>query len=104
MWVGDCVDVILWLLGNPEVTGLFNLGTGQARSFAELARALFAAMEKPENIEYVPTPEAIRDRYQYFTEAKMDKLRSAGYKQAFTGLEEGIRDYVRNYLEKDAVY
>ncbi len=104
VWVGDCVDVILWLLENPEVTGLFNLGTGRARSFADLARALFTAMEKPEDIEYVPTPEAIRDRYQYFTEAKMDRLAAAGYKRPFTSLEAGVAYYLHDYFESDDPY
>jgi len=104
VWVGDCVDVLLWLLENPEVTGLFNLGTGRARSFAELARALFTAMEKPESIEYVPTPEAIRDRYQYFTEAKMGRLTAAGYQRPFTSLEAGVAYYLHDYLESDDPY
>jgi ADP-L-glycero-D-manno-heptose 6-epimerase len=104
VWVGDCVDVMLWLLENPEATGLFNLGTGRARSFAELARALFAAMEKSEDIEYVPTPEAIRDRYQYFTEAKMDRLTAAGYKRPFTSLEAGVAYYLHDYLESGDPY
>jgi ADP-L-glycero-D-manno-heptose 6-epimerase len=104
VWVGDCVDVMLWLLENPEATGLFNLGTGRARSFAELARALFTAMEKPEDIEYVPTPEAIRDRYQYFTEAKMDRLAAAGYQRPFTSLEAGVAYYLHDYLESDDPY
>jgi ADP-L-glycero-D-manno-heptose 6-epimerase len=104
VWVGDCVDVMLWLLENPEITGLFNLGTGQARSFAELARALFAAMDKPEDIEYVPTPETIRDSYQYFTEAKMDRLAAAGYRRPFTSLEAGVAYYLHDYLENDDPY
>jgi ADP-L-glycero-D-manno-heptose 6-epimerase len=104
VWVGDCVEAMLWLLETPEVTGLFNLGTGRARSFAELARALFTAMDRPENIEYVPTPEAIRDRYQYFTEAKMDRLAAAGYQRPFTSLEAGVAYYLHDYLESDDPY
>jgi ADP-L-glycero-D-manno-heptose 6-epimerase len=98
IWVGDCVDVLLWLLENREVNGLFNVGTGKARSFADLARALFAAMERPEQIEYVPTPEDIRDKYQYFTEAPMARLRAAGYERPFTELEDGVRRYLRDHL------
>ncbi|MEQ9606624.1 MAG: ADP-glyceromanno-heptose 6-epimerase [Kiloniellaceae bacterium] len=104
IWVGDCVDVMLWLLDNPKVSGLFNVGTGKARSFADLARAVFAAMDKPENISYVPTPEAIRDKYQYFTEAKMARLRTAGYDRPFTDLEEGVARYVKDYLTQSDPY
>lgn len=98
VWSGDCVDVVLWLLDNRRVNGLFNVGTGQARSFVDLARAVCEALEKPEKIEYVPTPEAIRDRYQYFTEARMARLRAAGYERPFTPLEDGVRRYVRDFL------
>jgi len=104
IWVGDCVDVMLWLLEHPKVSGLFNVGTGKARSFADLARAVFAAMDKPENISYVPTPEAIRDKYQYFTEAKMARLRTAGYDKPFTDLEEGVARYVKDYLTQSDPY
>jgi ADP-L-glycero-D-manno-heptose 6-epimerase len=98
IWVGDCVEVLMWLLENRRVNGLFNVGTGKARSFADLAQALFAAMDRPENIEYVPTPEEIRDKYQYFTEAPMARLRAAGYERPFTELEDGVGRYVRDYL------
>lgn len=104
IWVGDCVEAMLWLLDNPTVSGLFNLGTGKARSFADLARAVCAAMERPENIGYVPTPEALRDRYQYFTEAKMAHLRAAGYDRPFTGLEDGVARYVRDFLSTPDPY
>ena len=104
IWVGDCVDVMLWLRDNPNVSGLFNVGTGKARSFADLARAVFAAMERPENISYVPTPEAIRDKYQYFTEAKMARLRAAGYDKPFTELEDGVARYVRDFLAQPDPY
>ena len=75
VWVGDCVEVMLWLEAQPTVSGVFNCGTGQARSFLDLANAVFQAMGKDVLIDYVPTPEAIRDKYQYFTEANMAKLR-----------------------------
>jgi ADP-L-glycero-D-manno-heptose 6-epimerase len=104
VWVGDCVDVMLWLLDNPGVSGLFNLGTGQARSFAELAGAVFAALNRPSQIEYVDTPEAIRANYQYFTEARMARLRAAGYAHPFTGLEEGVRRYIHDFLTRADPY
>ena len=104
IWVGDCVEVMLWLLDNPAVSGLFNVGTGKARSFAELARAVFAALDRPENISYVPTPEAIRERYQYFTEAKMARLRAAGYDRSFTELEDGVARYVGDFLTQTDPY
>ncbi len=104
IWVGDCVDVMLWLLDNSAVSGLFNVGTGKARSFADLARAVFAATERPENISYVPTPENIRDKYQYFTEAKMARLRAAGYDKPFTELEDGVARYVKDYLSQPDPY
>jgi len=104
VWSGDCVDVVLWLLDNRRVNGLFNVGTGQARSFADLARAVFAALDRPERIDYVPTPEAIRDRYQYFTEARMARLRAAGYERPFTTLEDGVERYVRAFLATEDPY
>ena len=104
IWVGDCVDVLLWLLENRRVNGLFSVGTGKARSFADLARALFAAMERPGRIEYVPTPEDIRDKYQYFTEASMARLRAAGYERPFTELEDGVRRYLRDHLATQDPY
>ena len=98
IWVGDCVDVMCWLLETPEVSGIFNCGTGQARSFKELALSVFTAMGREARIDYIPTPENIRDKYQYFTEAKMERLRGAGYERPFTALEEGVGTYVRDYL------
>lgn len=104
VYVKDCVKVILWLLENPSVSGLFNLGTGQARSFKDLAAATFAAAGKLENISYIPTPEAIRDKYQYFTEASMQKLQKAGYGGNFYSLEDGVAEYVKDYLAKEDPY
>lgn len=98
VYVEDCVDVILWLLDHPRVNGLFNLGTGRARSFADLARAIAAAADVPARIEFVPMPEAIRPNYQYFTEARMGRLREAGYDRPFTSIEDGVRRYVAQYL------
>ncbi|MBT3885024.1 MAG: ADP-glyceromanno-heptose 6-epimerase [Rhodospirillaceae bacterium] len=101
IWVGDCVDVMTWLGDNAAVNGIFNCGTGTARSFLDLANAVFAALERPANIHYIPTPEHIRDKYQYFTEARMDRLRAAGYKAEFTTLEDGVGRYVTDYLSAD---
>lgn len=98
VYVKDVVDVCLFLLENRKHSGLYNLGTGKARTFLDLARATFKALDKPENIEFIDTPEDIRDKYQYFTEANMGKLRKAGYSKEFTSLEEGVSDYVTNYL------
>ncbi|HEV3180532.1 MAG TPA: ADP-glyceromanno-heptose 6-epimerase [Steroidobacteraceae bacterium] len=104
IYVRDCIEVMLWLLDHPEVNGLFNLGTGRARSFEELARALCTALERPVRLEYVEMPAAVRAHYQYFTEARMERLRAAGYTQAFTPLEEGVRDYVQRYLSQPDPY
>ncbi len=102
--VDDCVAVMLWLLDNPEVNGLFNLGTGQARSFAELVGALFRALGREPNIVYVEAPVEIRDKYQYFTQAEMKRLRAAGYDQPFRSLEEAVTRYVQDYLSKPDPY
>jgi ADP-L-glycero-D-manno-heptose 6-epimerase len=104
IYVTDCVDVLLWLLEHTPVNGLFNLGTGRARSFEELARALCAALERPARLEYIDTPPAVRAHYQYFTQARMERLRQAGYTRPFTSLEEGVRDYVQRYLSQPDPY
>ncbi len=98
VWVGDCVDMVLWLLDHPEASGLFNCGAGKARSFADLAAAVYLALGKEPMINFVPTPEDIRDKYQYFTEARMDRIRAAGYAHPQTPLEEGVRRYVQDFL------
>jgi ADP-L-glycero-D-manno-heptose 6-epimerase len=90
--------------GYRPTSGLYNLGTGKARSFADLVKATYTGLDLPARIEYIDMPEDIRDKYQYFTEAKMEKLRAAGYKSAFYSLEEGVVDYVRNYLAKNIYY
>ncbi len=99
VYVKDLCDVVLWFLDHPEANGIYNLGTGQARSFNDLAAAVFAALDKPRDVAYVPTPESIRASYQYFTEADLGKLRAAGYTRPFTSLEEAVGDYVRGYLQ-----
>jgi ADP-L-glycero-D-manno-heptose 6-epimerase len=98
VYVKDLVNVISFLMENKPTSGIYNLGTGKARAFLDLAKATFNAMNKPENIEFIDTPIDIRDKYQYFTEANMEKLRKVGYNKAFYSLEEGIADYVKNYL------
>ena len=104
VWVEDCVKIMIWLMENPSAAGLFNVGTGKARSFGDLSRAIFTALEGEPKIRYVDTPMAIRDKYQYFTEAKMTRLRQAGYNHPFTGLEQGVARYVQDYLLKDDPY
>lgn len=94
IYVEDVVDVLCFAVEKPIPRGVFNLGTGQARTFLDLVRATFRAMGKPEKIEFVPTPESLRERYQYFTEAKMDRLRAAGFSKPFTTLEKGVEAYV----------
>jgi len=98
VFVDDCVDVVMWLLDNSSVSGIFNLGTGEARSFSDLARALFAALGKAPSISYVDMPESIREKYQYYTRARMERLREAGYLRPFTSLEDGVRAYVTRFL------
>ncbi|MFO7939653.1 MAG: ADP-glyceromanno-heptose 6-epimerase [Bacteroidales bacterium] len=102
VYVKDVVEVLYFLMRHRKDSGIYNLGTGQARSFLDLTRATFKAMGKEENISFIDTPEDIRDKYQYFTEAKMEKLRGIGYDKPFTSLEEGVKDYVQNYLMQKA--
>jgi ADP-L-glycero-D-manno-heptose 6-epimerase len=96
--VGDCVDMLLWLYDQSAVSGLFNIGSGHARSFADLAAAVFRALGRAPQIEFVDTPIEIRARYQYFTEAPLARLRAAGYDRPTTPLEAGVADYVQRYL------
>lgn len=98
VYVKDCVDVMLWMYDHQEVSGLFNVGTGKARSFKDLAVSVFKAANKEEKIVYTDMPEQLKGKYQYFTEADMTKLRQVGYDKPFTELEDGIMDYVQNYL------
>jgi ADP-L-glycero-D-manno-heptose 6-epimerase len=98
IWVGDVVDVLLWLYDTPTACGLFNLGTGQARSYLDLAYAVCAAAGMPAEVEFIDMPPALRDQYQNFTEAPMARLRAAGYTNPFTSLEDGIGRYVRDHL------
>jgi ADP-L-glycero-D-manno-heptose 6-epimerase len=98
IYVNDCVDALLWLYDHSAVNGLFNLGSGTARSFADLAGAVYRALGREPRIDYVDTPAEMRDTYQYFTEARMQRLRAAGYDKPATSLEDGVRDYVQTYL------
>jgi ADP-L-glycero-D-manno-heptose 6-epimerase len=102
--VRDCVEVLLWLLDHPETSGLFNLGTGQARSFLDVVGSLCAALGRETTVQWVDTPIEIRDRYQYYTQAELGQLRTAGYERPFLSLEEGIADYVKGYLATDDQY
>lgn len=98
VYVKDVAEVIAFLCASKPESGLYNLGSGKARTFLSLAEAVFSALEKQPDIQFVDTPIDIRDKYQYFTEAKIDKLRQAGYNKPFFSLEDGIADYVQNYL------
>lgn len=104
VYVKDCCSVMQWLLEHPDVNGIFNAGTGTARTWNDLGRAVFSAMDREPEIKYIDMPESIRGQYQYFTEAKMDKLRAAGCDAPFTPLEDAVDDYVRNYLLADDRY
>lgn len=100
VYVKDVVAEILWFYDNPGKSGIFNCGTGRARSWLDLGRAMFAAMGRPERIEFVEMPESLRAHYQYFTKADMSKAREAGFTHEFASLEDAARDYVLNYMDK----
>ncbi len=104
VYVDDCADVTEWLLARDEGAGLVNIGTGRARTFLDLAHALYAAVHKQAKIEFVDTPEDIRRNYQYFTEADLSRLRALGYNRQMTSIEAGVGEYVREYLAKDDPY
>lgn len=100
VYVKDICDVVLWLLENKEVNGLFNVGTGTARSFRELAEATFHALDMEPNIVYIDMPEHLKEKYQYYTKAEMSKLREDGYEKEFRDVKVGIEDYIKGYLDK----
>jgi ADP-L-glycero-D-manno-heptose 6-epimerase len=104
IWIDDVTAALRFLLQAPSVAGIFNLGTGAARSYLDLARAVCAANDVPENIAFVDMPAALAGQYQSFTEAKMDRLRAAGFARAFTTLEDGVGMYVRDYLRRADPY
>lgn len=112
IYVKDVISVCYWLMSarggtdgeNQPASAIYNLGTGKARAFNDLVKATFTGLDLPPQIEYIDMPEDIRDKYQYFTEATMDKLKTAGYDREFYSLEKGVDDYVRNYLSKNLFY
>jgi ADP-L-glycero-D-manno-heptose 6-epimerase len=104
IYVKDLIEVCTFLMDNKPQSGIYNLGSGKARTFLDLVTNTFKSLNLTPNISFIDTPEDIRDKYQYFTEADMSKLRSAGYTKAFYTLEEGVEDYVKNYLEPHRYY
>jgi len=104
VYVKDVVNVCYWLMHHRKDSGIYNLGSGTARTFLDLTRNVFSAMGKKEDIEFIDTPADIRDKYQYFTEAKMEKLRSIGYVQPFYTLEAGVAEYVKDFLSEKKYY
>jgi ADP-L-glycero-D-manno-heptose 6-epimerase len=98
LYVKDAVDITLWFLENRDVSGIFNIGSGEARTWNDLVSAIFKAMGMPVNIEYIDMPENLLSKYQYFTRADITKIKKAGYKSSLTSVEEGVADYVKNYL------
>ncbi|KAA3507548.1 ADP-glyceromanno-heptose 6-epimerase [Agrobacterium vitis] len=105
VWVGDCVDVALWLMsGQSKSSGIYNVGSGSARSFREKAEIIFSTLGKPIHIDYVDLPPKLKGKYQYFTEASLEKLRAAGYEKPLTTLEVGMKRYVENFLGQPDVF
>ncbi len=104
VYVKDVVEVCHYLMSTPPTSGLYNLGSGTARSFLDLTKNTFKALDKEENISFIDTPADIREKYQYFTEADMNKLINSGYDVPFHTLEEGVEDYVTNYLSEEKYY
>ena len=104
IYIKDAVKIIMFIYNNKSINGIFNAGTGIARSFNDIAKIIFSILGKKENIQYIDMPENIRNFYQYFTRADMRKIRSAGYKETFLSLEESIQDYIKNYLLKEDPY
>ncbi len=104
VYVKDVTDVLFFLMEHPAPSGIYNLGTGRARTFLDLANAVFSALNLPPAIEFIDTPADIRDKYQYFTEAKMQKLRDAGYSKPFYTLEAAVTEYVQGYLVESDVF
>lgn len=104
IYIKDVVDVLYFFLEKRHLPGIYNLGTGNAETFNTLGNSVFEALNEPNKLSYIPTPADIRDKYQYFTEANMNKLRSAGYNATFYTLKEGVKDYVCNYLSQNAYF
>ncbi len=101
VYVKDVCSLIMWLINNPGVSGLFNVETGKAQSFNESAKAIINALDLAPNIHYIDMTEEVKGKYQYYTQAKMDSLREVGYVIKFSTLEEGVSDYVQNYLSRN---
>jgi ADP-L-glycero-D-manno-heptose 6-epimerase len=104
IYVKDCTKAMLWLASEPSVSGIFNLGTGQARSFVDLVQSIGAALNEPVTIEFIEMPASLRGNYQYFTQADMSKLKNAGYAAPFHSLESGVAEYVQQYLSQPDIY
>ena len=104
IYVDDVVRVVMWLQAAPSVSGLFNVGTGKARSFKDLMLSAYAALGRKADIRYIDMPASIRDSYQYFTESKVDRMQRAGYNGGFTALEEAVGLYVKGYLDSPDRY
>lgn len=104
VYVKDVADVCYFLMHHRKDSGIYNLGSGEARTFLDLTKATFKALDVPENISFIDTPEDIRDKYQYYTKAEMNKLKNIGYNKPFTKLEDGVEDYVKNYLKEDKIF
>jgi ADP-L-glycero-D-manno-heptose 6-epimerase len=104
VYIKDCTDVMWWLLNSPKVNGIYNLGTGTARTWNDLAKAIFSALGMEPSIEYIDMPEELRNAYQYHTEAVTTKLFNAGCPVQFRSLEDSVKDYVRHYLHPDVRY
>jgi len=104
IWVGDTVDVMLWLLDTPQVCGIFNVGTGRARSYLDLAHAVADAAGVARSVEFIDMPAVLKPQYQSFTEARTERLRAAGYNKPFTSLEDGVMRYVQDYLRQAVPY
>ena len=98
VYVKDCAELILWFVEHQDVNGIFNVGTGRARTWNDLARAVFTAMDREPSIEYIDMPETLRDRYQYYTRAEMGKLFSLGWSRPAASLDDAVADYLKNYL------
>ncbi len=104
VWVGDCVGVMLWMLDHPQVSGLFNVGTGSATSYNVVAQSIARCMGIEPVIEYIDMPDSVRNQYQYFTEADLTKLRSVGYNAPFASVPDGVEQYVNGFLATDDIY
>ena len=104
IYVKDAVDIVMFFFKNSQANGIFNVGTGKARSWNDLAKALFKAADQPVTIEYIDMPEVLKKQYQYFTEANLKKMRDSGYNKPIMNVRDGVMDYVKNYLLKDVYF